>query len=172
MISDTAEFQGHPTPEWEGSFSATLALFDRVTLYGLMDFAGGFQQFNNAAFFQCAFGNCAEFFETDADGELTDRAKIVRASIASNARSPFFEDADFAKLRSASVRFDVPSSWVTVFGVDGAAVTVAGENLATFTDYSGADPEINFGGGVNASNAEFFTVPPARRFTASLSLQF
>lgn len=172
VVSDTAEFQGHPSPEWEGSFSATMALFDRVTLYGLLDFAAGQHQFDNTGFFACAFGNCPEIFETDEAGNPSDRARIITAGIGSNIRSPFFQEASYAKLRSASVRFEIPPSWVSSVGGRSASLTLAGENLATFTGYRGIDPEINFAGGANASNADFFTVPPARRFTASLSLGF
>ncbi len=172
VISEDPEFQGHPTPEWDGSFSAALTLFRRVSLYGLVDFAGGHQKFDGSTFFSCLFANCPQIFQTGEDGELTDRARIWRTSVAANVRSPFFVDADYAKLRSASLRFELPGDWIDVFGARSASLTVAGENLATFTGYGGIDPEVNFAGGANALHADFFTVPPARRFITSLSVSF
>jgi hypothetical protein len=49
--------------------------------------------------------------------------------------------------------------------LDGLSLTLAGRNLATWTDYSGLDPETVEGGGdANFSQSEFNTQPPVRYF--------
>ncbi len=182
VASDTAEFHGHPTPEWEGSVSTTMTLFERVTVHGLVDFAGGHQQFNSTEEFQCTFlqptpqgvdgGICGSIFERNDAGEFTDEAKLKQRTAVAGEQSPWIEDADYAKLRTVSLRFQIPESWVGPIGASGASLSVVGENLATFTGYTGLDPEINFGGSAEAIRADFLTLPPNQRFLATLSLTF
>ncbi len=175
---DTASFHGHPTPEWEGSVSTTLSLFDRVTVHGLVDFAGGHQNFSATEEFACGFlgggaggGICGAIFEKEG-GSFTDEARLKHAAALAGEEAPWIEDAAYAKLRTASVRFQLPESWVAPIGASGASLSVVGENLATFTGYSGLDPEINFAGTAEASRADFLTLPPNQRFLGTLSLTF
>lgn len=168
-------FFGHPTPEWEGSVSTTVSfLEDAIQLYGLLDFQGGHQLFNGTEEFRAGFvaGLPTQIFEKGPDGELTDDAKIKRHAAAINSEGPWFEDATFAKLRTVSLRFQLPESWVRPISARNASLTLAGENLATFTDYSGLDPEVNFSGAEEALRADFLTLPPAQTFFARVSLGF
>ena len=50
------------------------------------------------------------------------------------------------------------------------SLTLAGRNLATWTNYTGFDPELNWNGSSNFSTAEFLTQPQVRYFTARLSI--
>jgi hypothetical protein len=59
------------------------------------------------------------------------------------------------------------------FRSTGASLTVSGRNMATWTDYTGVDPELNSaGGGDNFGTGEFLTQGIPRYFTARLSLTF
>ena len=54
----------------------------------------------------------------------------------------------------------------------GGSFTLAGENLLLLTNYSGLDPEVNFAGQSNFSQADFLSQPQVRRFTARVNLTF
>jgi hypothetical protein len=57
--------------------------------------------------------------------------------------------------------------------LDGVTLTLAGRNLATWTDYTGLDPEINeSGGGAGFTQGEFNTQPPLRQLTARVNVAF
>ncbi|HKJ75579.1 MAG TPA: hypothetical protein VKA64_00065, partial [Gammaproteobacteria bacterium] len=86
--------------------------------------------------------------------------------------APFVENASYAKLRTVSLRIDLPNGWLKPFGADQAAFSVIGNNLMTWTGYHGVDPELNFAGQSNSSRADFLTLPPARSVTASVSVTF
>ncbi|MFB3104299.1 MAG: SusC/RagA family TonB-linked outer membrane protein [Pseudomonadales bacterium] len=176
---DDHVFHGHPTPEWEGSVSQTLNFLDYFTVHALLDFKGGHQLFNSTEEFRCGFlgggetgSICPQTFERGVDGEFTDDAKIKQFAAAIVSESPWIEDADFAKLRTVSIRFDFPNSWARTLQVSRASITLAGHNLKTWTGYSGSDPEINFAGQSNASRADFLTLPTARRFTGTFRVTF
>ena len=180
VVGEDEAFAGHPTPEWEGSVGTTLTLFERVTLYGLLDFAGGHQNYNNTESFACGFalgggengGVCGPIFEKE-DGAFTEEARIKQRATLEGTSSPWIEDADYAKLRTVSVRLRLPESWVRPVGAGGGSLRLVGENLATFTGYTGLDPEISFGGSTfQATRADFLTAPPHQRFVATLSLTF
>ena len=181
QVVSTAEpvFLGHATPEWEGSLSTTVRLFNRVTLYANLGFAGGHQQFNSTEEFRCGLlgggtngGTCPAIYELDSEGRLTDEARIKAAASAENQYSPWIEDADFARLRVVGAKFDLPGDWAAQLGANRADFTVTAENLALWTGYSGLDPEINFAGADPSARAEFLTLPPARRVTGRISITF
>ncbi|MFW5951374.1 MAG: SusC/RagA family TonB-linked outer membrane protein, partial [Gemmatimonadota bacterium] len=179
VIGDTAEFLGHPTPEWEGSVSSTLTLFDRFTLFALVDYAGGHQVENGLEDFNCGlfgggnqFGTCPDIFERGPDGELTDEARIKDAASGAGSTAPYIYDADYAKLRTISLRIALPQAWLEGLGASTASVTFSGDNLATWTDYPGTDPEANFAGGNQVVRAQLWTLPAARRFTTRVQISF
>ena len=179
VASDSAVFVGHPTPELEGSISTSLELFDWVTLSADLGFAAGHQQFNSTEQFRCGFlgggtygGVCTELFEVGPDGERTSQTKIKAAAAGDQQYAPWIEDADFARLRSVSARFELPEGWVERMGARRGSFTIVGENLALFTSYTGLDPEVNFAGGSQSLRAEFFTLPLAKRVTGQLSISF
>ena len=172
-------FLGHATPEWEGSLSTTLRLFNRVTLYANLGFAGGHQQFNSTEQFRCGFlgggpngGTCPAIYERGADGTLTEQARLKAAAAAETQYSPWIEDAAYARLRIVGLRFDLPGSWVGALGASRADFTLTGENLALWTGYSGLDPEINFAGADPNARAEFLTLPPGKRVAGRLTITF
>lgn len=179
VVGETEEFLGHPTPEYEGGIATTLSLFDRVTLFALVDYAGGHQLENGLEDFNCAlfggggqFGTCPDIFERDADGNLTDEARIKDAAAGAGTSAPFIYDADYAKLQTVSLRVDLPTNWLSRLGASQASLTFSGDNLVTWTDYPGTDPEVNFAGGSQAVRAQLWTLPPARQFTTRLQLSF
>ena len=179
VASDSAVFVGHPTPESEGSISTSLELFGWMTLSAHLGFARGHQQFNSTQQFRCSFlgggtygGVCTELFEVGTDGERTSQTKIKAAAADDQQYAPWIEDADFARLRSVSARFELPQRWIGRMGASRASFTIVGENLALFTSYTGLDPEVSFAGGSQSLRAEFFTLPLAKRVTGRLSISF
>lgn len=179
VVGEDAEFQGHPTPEWQGSLSSTLTLLDRITLHALADFAGGHHLENNDESFSCGllgggglFGSCPEIFQRGPNGEFTDEARIKQTAAAVGSETPFIQSAEFLRLSSASLRFRLPQSWLRFASVESASLQVQGENLALWTAYPGLDPEMNAAGSSQASFFQFIGLPPDRSVTATLSLSF
>ena len=67
----------------------------------------------------------------------------------------------------------MPQEWVERFSASRATFTITGRNLATWTDYTGVDPELNMGGSsTNFGTSDFLTQPPLRYWTARLTLNF
>ncbi len=171
---DDARFIGDPTPRWEGSLQTTIQLFKYVQLYALFDFQAGHRLFEGTTQFMCGFagGICTEAFQVGSDGELTDRAKIAQAAGAADDEGPWVFNADWGKWRTAQLRFDMPPSVTRFLKVNGLQIQLIAENLVTWTDYRGVDPEVSNDGQNENSRAEFLTNPPFRRFLGSISIFF
>ena len=161
-------YLGQPLPTREISFSPRLQLFDWLQFSALVDHKGGFEVFNNTARFRCNFGNCQEAH--DASASLEDQAANIAHLMNSDAG--YVTDGTFTKLREVAATFTVPQRWVSRVRAEGLTLTLAGRNLATWTDYKGFDPEVNSTPGANFGTSDFLTQPPLRSWTARLSVTF
>jgi TonB-dependent starch-binding outer membrane protein SusC len=85
------------------------------------------------------------------------------------------------KLRDVSLTYTVPNRWAQRAGIDGAAITLAGHNLAMWTDYTGLDPEVNGysnnllrGSGASSQFARIdaYAAPMMRRYTVQFNVTY
>lgn len=172
VVGDTIEFAGPGMPEQEMAINTTITLFDNLRLYGLLDFRGDYVAYNNTERFRCRFQLCRALI--DPSTPLDDQARAA-GSLYHPTQTVwgYLEQADFWKLREVSVSYTLPQNLAQRFRASRASVTLTGRNLATWTDYSGMDPEINSAGsGDNFGISEFLTQPPVRYWTLRFSFGF
>jgi hypothetical protein len=86
--------------------------------------------------------------------------------------SQFLEDGSYVKLREISVGYTFNGPWVRdKLGLTGLELRLAGRNLATWTNYSGIDPETSLGGAeVAAQGIDYFNNPQTRSFVVTLGI--
>lgn len=85
----------------------------------------------------------------------------------------FVEDASYLRLKNLSLGYTFPSSALQKVGLSKARIYVSGQNLLTFTKYSGFDPEVSTFGETNtAPGTDFLTFPQARVMLVGLNLGF
>jgi TonB-linked SusC/RagA family outer membrane protein len=73
--------------------------------------------------------------------------------------SAAISDASYARLKSLSLSYAIPTEWSKSFS---AKIYFQGQNLLTFTNYKGADPE----------NQSISYLPPLKQYTLGLQLNF
>ena len=76
----------------------------------------------------------------------------------------------FVKLRELSVTFFLPDSWAGAIGASRASLVLTSRNLATWTDYTGLDPETNSSGGSNFTRFDLGGQPAVRFFSVRFNL--
>ena len=94
--------------------------------------------------------------------------------------SRFIEDGSYVRLKNISLGYTVPSDITEKLGLDNLRLSLSGQNLLTFTNYSGLDPEVSYygsGGNNNTSSNtaqgfDFGNYPTVRTVTMSLNLKF
>lgn len=84
-------------------------------------------------------------------------------------------DKTFVRLRAISLTYNVPSSFIKKMGLQNAALSIYGKNLALWTPDENPyiDPELStFGSGLASEQGEFGANPTQRTYGASIKLTF
>ena len=174
VLGDTAEYLGSPLPTRELSFNPSLTLFRNVRVQALVDHRGGYRLWNQSREFRCFnFQQCQDI--NDPTVPLGDQAKVIaRALGGSTGSTGYIEDASFTRLREVSVTFTAPELFARRLRTAGLSLTVGAQNLATWTDYTGFDPEVQAGGSAanTFTSVDFFSQAPVRRFNTRLNITF
>lgn len=174
------EFLGQTIPKVTGSVAAGITLFGNISASASADWATGHVIFNGTKqFTSLASYNTYEpvrALRAKLDnpafvGEERRQAQREYQKLNGAYRAQFVEKGDFLKIREVTVTYTLPSAWINNFNVRSMSLSFAARNLATFTDYTGADPEVNYAGQQNISRGQdFLTFPQTRRFILSLNV--
>ena len=79
------------------------------------------------------------------------------------------EKVNYLKLKTLTMGYTLPREWSKKIGISECRFFVSGENLLTWTNYSGADPEtVDITTGIDNQD----TYPLARKYTIGLTLKF
>ncbi|WP_461064167.1 SusC/RagA family TonB-linked outer membrane protein [Spirosoma horti] len=85
--------------------------------------------------------------------------------------SDIVEDGSFLRVKTVSLSYTIPKITAISSVVKTANIYVTAQNLLTFTNYSGYDPEVNSFGASNLSlNTDLNAYPNVRTFTAGIRL--
>ena len=87
----------------------------------------------------------------------------------------YIEDASFWKLREISLSYELPKSLIARFMGSARSVRVefSGRNLATWTNYTGVDPEVsNFGNQQISRFIDLAPFPPSRTYFFTIDVGF
>ncbi len=173
-MGDSLEYIGPSQPTREATFTTLFGLFkNRIQVSTTLDYHGGHFLWNLQEDFRCrARSNCQGMYDINAG--LDQQARLVALTLkgASNSTTGYIEKADYMKWREVSVSYNAPSSWASALGASRMSLTATGRNLATITDYSGLDPEVNGQGEANFAQREFLSIPPLRQFALRVNLTF
>jgi len=83
------------------------------------------------------------------------------------------EDGSYVRLKEVMLSYNLPVKWYSKAGLSNIRVAVTGNNLLTFTKYSGFDPEVSiYGGSVFGKGADYGAYPMARTVMFTLNLTF
>jgi|SRR6218665_558819 len=178
ITDDDRRIIGNALPEFSASITNTVTvrnwdlsvLFDgvfgnkvfnanRIELEGMLDSRNSFSTVLN---------------RWVASGQQTDMPRAVFGDPAQNTRNStrWIEDGDFVKLRFITLGYTFNQLPEKSF-LKGLRIYFSGRNLATFTSYSGYDPEISRNGGDNIQmGVDYGTYPQTRTYVLGINLNF
>ncbi|MHA6246922.1 SusC/RagA family TonB-linked outer membrane protein [Pontibacter sp. CAU 1760] len=145
-------FIGNPHPD----FTYGLNLNAEYKNFTLTVFAQGVQGadvFNYVRYwtdFQTFQGNRSKrmLYDSWRPGKTDALLPQLRSGdAASSVPSTYFiEDGSYLRVKNIQLGYNLPTSWISRAGMGRANIYIQGQNLFTFTKYTGLDPEINLRG--------------------------
>jgi len=191
------QYIANSQPKWIGSLSSTLRYKD-LSLYFLLDAQQGLYRYNQFANFLASFlmqkGAENRNDMVVFDGVLEDGTKNTKEVWLGQGTGPdgvnygngyyrnyyrgdsetFIENASWIRLRTLSLGYRLPASLMKRSGfLQGANISVTGNNLWLSTKYSTFDPESSsFSSGSVVDGFSGFTYPATRSIIFSLNLNF
>jgi hypothetical protein len=85
-----------------------------------------------------------------------------------NRSSDFFvQNGAFFRIKTLQLGYNIPQNVLSKVGIANAKFYVSGNNMFTFTDYKGFDPEIGVGSGVDRG-----IYPQARFYLIGTNITF
>jgi hypothetical protein len=166
---------GDGNPKFHWGISNNVGWRD-LQFYGLVDVQVGGQVYNQTNQRMYQYGRSSDVDQTGKPQELKKPTDYYVALYQANAPADYFvENAGFVKLRELSVKYRLGGPLlraVTRVGARGAALSLVGRNLLTFTDYTGYDPEVSDSNRPTVIKLDSFGYPRYRSLTGSLEVTF
>jgi len=89
---------------------------------------------------------------------------------ATTSSSRFLEDASFIRLKNVTLAYQFPAAWLKRSRIANLKVYAQGENLATWTKWTGYDPELVIGESDFSSSQG--TIPQTKAYTLGVQIGF
>ncbi len=164
------------------------------------DFQGGiintlkYKGFDLSAFFQFSYGNYVfnynrYFFEHGGErttgysaqqldrwqqpGDQTDIPRMANINYNVNYRpSRHIEDASYLRLKNLSLGYSFSGNAIQQLGLSQLRLYVSGQNVLTFTKYSGLDPEVSVSPSETVQGVDQGVMPQPRVWMGGINLTF
>lgn len=155
---------------WQGGFGTTLT-WKGISLAAQFSWVADRWMFNNDRFFEESNGLYSAYNQSKRllydrwknPGDITD---IPRYGITPQMDSRFLEDASFLRLKNLMLSYTLPKAWLNkTHFFSNVRVFLQGQNLLTFTKFSGIDPEATN----NVYKAQY---PMSRQYSFGLEVSF
>lgn len=156
---------------WNGGFTNTLS-YKGVSLQAFFSWVSGRYMINNMRYFTESNGRLASMQQSvkmfDAwtpENRFTD---VPRYGQSMQFDDRLLEDASFMRLKTLTLSWDLPQGWLSSWTRDVVSkVEVYGQaqNLFTWTNYSGLDPEVD-------SNVQLGSYPAPKTFLLGINVSF
>ncbi|WP_166963813.1 SusC/RagA family TonB-linked outer membrane protein [Yeosuana marina] len=152
-----------------------------------------YKDFDLGVFFQAAYGGDIFSFTALelASGGSNASTEALRAWTPTNTdtnvpsaavrgkriTSRFVYDGSYVRLKNLALGYTVPTNIAEKMGMDKIRLSISGQNLLTFTDYPGTDPEVSYkASGNQNSNVnqgfDYGNYPNIKSVTFSINLKF
>ncbi|SHG40257.1 TonB-linked outer membrane protein, SusC/RagA family [Chryseolinea serpens] len=181
ITTDDRTVVGNPNPKFIGGFTNTFN-YKNFDLSVFLQWSYGNDVFNGSRLYLESLQRgdnqtTAVLRRWKKPGDITDvpRATSDPVAAANNVRvsSRFVEDGSYLRVKNVTLGYTLRRKFSDKIMLSSIRVYASAQNLFTFTNYGGLDPEVNYSGNdVSVVGTDFFTFPQARAITFGLNLKF
>ncbi len=168
---------GNPNPDFTFGFNNTFS-FGGVDLGIFFQGSQGGEIFNmtNVQLNNGDANTTRDYFDRAMSGEAPRVGNNSNREISSR----FVEDGSYIRLKNIALGYNLPADLIQNIGVQNIRLGISAQNLLTFTNYSGLDPEVNYFGASGDNNTSSNTVqgfdfgnyPTVQSITFNLNVKF
>ena len=171
---------GDPNPDFTAGVTNNFS-YKGLELNVFFQGVFGNQIYNGGGKFQSANG---DFFDNQTRDQLarwqkpSDITNIPQARLfganGTGESSRYLSDGSYVRLKTVTLGYNLPFSLIERISLSKLRIYVSGQNLLTFTDYDGWDPEVNtdyLAGNIGQGN-DFYSAPQARTITLGVNVGF
>ncbi|MFA6335136.1 MAG: TonB-dependent receptor [Bacteroidales bacterium] len=108
-------------------------------------------------------------------GQITDIPRAVSDGSTYNVHNStrFVEDGSYLRLKTLTLSYSLPEKWFKKINIKNLTLYATANNLFTITNYSGFDPEVNYGGNDSViQGVDYGTYPQSKSYIFGVSLKF
>jgi len=171
-------YLGNGSPKFTGGFGPTFTYKGSITLSAYFNYRLGGQVINQAKMRtsnEYSYDNqsTAVLHRWRVPGDVTD---VPRALYGTGynwlGSSRYVESSTFLRFQSITARYTFNKSVASRIKAKSLSVYFTGQNILTFTNYTGQDPEIGQGSGIYQIAVDKAVTPPLKQYTIGLSASF
>lgn len=105
-------------------------------------------------------------------GDVANHPLPQNASNSFDPSTRYIEDGSYVKIRNITLAYDLPSAWVAKMRLTGLTVSVGADNLYTFTNFWGQDPEVSINPNNGLPGYAEFKYPNNKQFVIGIQVRF
>ena len=169
---DDRTILGSPTPSWTFSMNNRFEFYGvDIELYlqgaaGNMIYNGNRSTLEAMSVAQNQLTTTLDRWRPDYHSTTMPRAVFSDPNKNNRVSDRFLEKGDYLRLKSITIGYTLPKHLTSKARMDEVRFSVSGQNLYTFTRYTGLDPEVG-GSGIDSN-----VYPLTRNFTFGINITF
>ncbi|WP_185967782.1 SusC/RagA family TonB-linked outer membrane protein [Formosa sediminum] len=97
------------------------------------------------------------------------QARVSRSYVTSNR---WIDNASYVRIKNISLGYNLPELLLSKLQVSSARFYISGQNLFTFTNYKGVDPEVSYSNSSSNLGLDYGSYPNVKSYTVGLNIGF
>jgi TonB-linked SusC/RagA family outer membrane protein len=172
---------GKALPDFTGGITSNMEFFN-FTLYMNFAYQYGNDIYNFTRIFMDNDGHepyynnmrlRSDWSRWQRPGDNATHPSMQNNSLSKENSSRYLESGDFFKIRTIGLRYNLPQNWVAGMHLKDFALGFSLNNVYTFTDYWGQDPEVTVAGeSWSMPGVSDFKYPNNRQYLFNIDIKF
>jgi len=172
-------YLGNSNPKLTGGFGPAITIKNKLKITTFFSFRYGFDivngtKMNTTSMFNFDNQSTAVLRRWRKEGDETDMPRaIIGGGYNWLGSDRYVEDASFLRFRTITARYTFDQAALKRMKIKSLSAYATAENLFTWTNYTGQDPEVSAAGSDPFRMAyDFSMTPPSKIFTIGLAVGF